>query len=263
MKKIWIFFYSILFSILSFSLQAAENDSNLIKLGKVNRPYPIVNRSEKQVHQDWQTIAQALGKGTSEQIVFVPYKTHQSLLNDLAKGEIGIAYVKSVPAAQVMKDNPQIKRIATAISADPVTGKKSATYSSYILTANDSSIKSIKDLNNKTIAYFDPYSASNYVALKKKLKQEGINVKWLKVPSAHAAYEAVATHKAAAVGMWDYFHTQHPEKNKFKIIGKISGLQHPSILINTQVISPAVEKKIIHNLDKLTGYLNVIDYKPN
>ncbi|GGI91999.1 phosphate/phosphite/phosphonate ABC transporter substrate-binding protein [Legionella impletisoli] len=261
MKKLWTSIFILLLSVLSYPLEAADNkEPPSIKIGALvtNQLYPV--RTKEELHQTWQTITNDLTQSTGVRFIFRGYDSMESLMHDLSKGKIGVAYVKSVPTSILVKKHGHIKRIATAITKDPSSGEKDTTYSSYILVAKDSSINSLNDLKNKTLAYYDPYSASNYLKVKEKLNQLGVSVTWLKVASLDEAYKAVENNQAAAVGVWEYLYHQFNEKNKFKIIGEISGIQHPSILINTQVVSPEVAAKVIQELNKIKIH-NIVDYK--
>lgn len=212
--------------------------------------------------QNWQDVAQAMGRAMQQEIaVKVYYHQHEELIQDILLEKTIIAYMKVPTAEKAKLQNENIKLLANAVTHDPLTGKDSVTYDVHVVVDKDSSIQNLADLNNKIIAYYSEQSTSNYVNIKKELDEKHIKVKWYKVNSAEAALDAVLEHRADAVSIWDYPLENHPQKTAFKIIETSGGFKNPGLYVNVKFISPELQEKLVKELANVKGPYYIVGFK--
>lgn len=95
-------------------------------------------------------------------------KDYEALKSSIEKNIIDIGWFS--PSAYV---DAREKNNIIPIATPKINGKTS--YNGYIIVRNDSEIKTVKDLKNKSFGYVDKKSASGYLYAKHMLKQNNVN----------------------------------------------------------------------------------------
>jgi len=175
---------------------------------------------------------------------FKYFNNDKKLISFITKQQkkLSLLYVKPSVGAELAQLKNWTK-IAQLLAVDPDTKKWSSTYSTYLITAQQSHVKHLSDLANKKIAYYNQESVSNYVAIKKLIAENKIpGVQWVKTKNSHQALELVAQGKVEAVGVWDYPYLNDKNNKDFRIISKVANLENPTLYGNTLNLT---EKQIV------------------
>lgn len=192
------------------------------------------------------TEVQALQKVLQQSITVQLFHSYSDILKQLNEhpNEFTLLYVQKNISTQLLQLG-NWQKIGQLLEFDHENNSLSPTYRSYVLTAKKSSIGQLSDLANKKIAFFNHESESNYTVVKQLLDEHQIrSVQWIQAKDLDQALAMVATGKADALGVWGYYYSHAKDKNKFKILYTIKGLENPTLYGNTNLLSREDIKKI-------------------
>jgi len=194
----------------------------------------------------YQDVIDYIGEQIGQPVQMVHRRTYDEMDSLLEKGEVKIAFICSAP---YVKNREQFG--IELLAAPSVHGK--ATYHSYIIVHNDSSMKAFPELRDKVFAFTDPKSNTGKLYPTYLLKTMGFTPgryfkRFLYSYSHNKSVEMVAKKivDGAAVESIVYDHmlkTGSPYAKQTKIIKRSPPYGIPPIVV-TRDINPALRQKV-------------------
>ena len=201
MKRVVTFFLALLFFIPTVG-HAAE-----IKFGL------LPTQPEKRLIEMFTPLAQYLEKETGMKVKLLIPKDFDAYTKQAIAGDFDIGYANPNIYIDIKKSVPQVEPLAV------VTGKLKGVF----IVAEDSPIKSIKELQGKKVSFVDTGSAAGYVAQMLELQRVGIKKESMTITFAGKppkVAEAVRDGKADAGGMPEGVFKNLPFVDMMRVIGK-------------------------------------------
>lgn len=168
---------------------------------------------EKELLEMFTPLAQYLEKETGMKVTLVIPKDFDTYTKQAIAGDFDIGFTNPNIYIDIKKGVPQVEPLAV------VTGKLKGVF----IVAEDSPIKSIKELKGKKVSFVDTGSAAGYVAQmlelqKVGIKKEDITITFAGKPPKVAV--AVRDGKADAGGMPEGVFKKLPFVDMMRVIGK-------------------------------------------
>lgn len=135
----------------------------VLKLGRI----PFTN-SSAMVHKHNKLLAYLTEKLGVKQTRLRTAANYQSILNQLIRGKIDIAWLGSQSSVEARK-NPEVELLVKPVRFGTTS------YRGIIIARQDSGIRSLEDLKGKKFAWVDKESASGYLFPKSLLIEAGID----------------------------------------------------------------------------------------
>ncbi len=162
--------------------------------------------------------------------------------------DLALLYVK-VTNVPLIKQQKDWKSLMVVNDIDAETHRLSKDYKMYIVTAKKASIKSLADLHDKTLVYYNKDSVSNYIAVRNMLQKQHIqNIHWVKALDWKQAIKMIDDGKADAMGLWHMHYIYHDKRANFKVIAE-QRIQNPQIFVNQRQLTTS-QIKVIKNVLK-------------
>ncbi len=137
--------------------------NTVLKLGRI----PFTN-SSAMVHKHNKFLEYLTKKLGVKQTRLQTASDYNGIMNLLSKGEIDIAWLASMSSVEA-KNNPDIELLVKPIRFGTTS------YRGIIITRQDSGIRSLDELKQKSFAWVEKESASGYIFPKALLLESGIN----------------------------------------------------------------------------------------
>ncbi|MCL5022060.1 MAG: phosphate/phosphite/phosphonate ABC transporter substrate-binding protein [Nitrospirae bacterium] len=206
MKRVAVFFLALLFFIPAAG-HAAE-----IRFGLLPR------LPEKELRDMFTPLAQYIEKETGMKVTLIIPKDFSTYTRQAIAGDFDIGFTNPNIYIDTKKAVPQIEPLAMA--SEPGIGTK---LKGVFIVAEDSPIKSIKELKGKKVSFVDPGSAAGYTAQMLELKKVGITKNDMRISFAGKppkVGEAVRDGKADAGGMPESVFKKLAFADMMRVIGK-------------------------------------------
>ncbi|QLE54411.1 phosphate/phosphite/phosphonate ABC transporter substrate-binding protein [Nostoc sp. TCL26-01] len=147
------------------ALSSSKNNLPKLTIGVLSTQ--TLTEQEQMIQPLDEYLEQSLGR----KVDFLIAKNYQEIENLLLQNKLDLAYLGTVTYLEAVEKGAKIQPLATAI--DKHTGQP--WYRACIIVKANSSIKTLKDLKGKRVAFVDKLSASGYLMPLVSLKKLGIN----------------------------------------------------------------------------------------
>ena len=228
-----------------FCLTAEEN-KQVIKFGHAYGENSAV------IFKKYATLIHLLSKELDREIVFILTNTYEEMQEGYLSNEIDMGIINAYSFINIM-GTPNLVPIAARVKAH----KKN--YRSLFIVRKNSDIRSVKDLENKSFAFGDPYSTSSFLVPMHQLHEAGISPetyfsKILVIPKQDSIIFSVLnrTVDGGAVASFILNEQDAELKDKFRVIYRSSPFPLGPFVVNTSIGQEIIEKtkNFLLNLDK-------------